>query len=170
MNTFLNALENAHRICVQAQPHLNAARHFSSQAAQAEAAGKKSRIWKTIAACAGSYIAGGLLDALAETLHLSFLRPVLLILTQASHPCVAFLVLRSCKAATDRKVRSLREKAAQQNRQGLEILNTHSAELAFLPQEYRYPMATEYLIKVVSAGRAENLSQALDLSDTYLHR
>lgn len=43
-------------------------------------------------------------------------------------------------------------------------------QVRFLPADYWYPMATEYLIKVVAAHRADSLKEALDLFDAQLHR
>lgn len=53
---------------------------------------------------------------------------------------------------------------------GEDIFARNLEKVRFLPADYWYPMATEYLIKVVAAGRADSLKEALNLFDAQLHR
>lgn len=62
------------------------------------------------------------------------------------------------------------KKAIKQENEGKRILIENSEILSFLPSDYWYPMATEYLIKVVNAKRVQSLSEALDMYDLYYHR
>ncbi len=43
-------------------------------------------------------------------------------------------------------------------------------DLKFLPDDYWYPLATGYLIKIISTQRADSLKEALDMFDAQLHR
>ncbi len=58
-----------------------------------------------------------------------------------------------------------KEKAAAQ-----QIFDNNVNDLAFLPVDYWYPLATEYLVKVVQADRANSLAEALSMFDEQLHR
>ena len=58
-----------------------------------------------------------------------------------------------------------KEKAASQ-----QIFDNNVNDLAFLPVDYWYPLATEYLVKVVQADRANTLAEALSMFDEQLHR
>ena len=58
-----------------------------------------------------------------------------------------------------------KEKAAAQ-----QIFDNNVNDLAFLPVDYWYPLATEYLVKVVQADRANTLAEALSMFDEQLHR
>lgn len=51
-----------------------------------------------------------------------------------------------------------------------QIFDDHVEELAFLPVDYWYPMATEYLMKVIQAKRANTLGEAIDKFEEQLHR
>lgn len=57
-----------------------------------------------------------------------------------------------------------KEKAAAQ-----QIFDNNVNDLAFLPVDYWYPLATEYLVKVVQADRANSLAEALSMFDEQLH-
>lgn len=52
----------------------------------------------------------------------------------------------------------------------LNILEERKADMEFIPQGYQYTQATEYLLDVVSAGRADSLKEALAMYDEQLHR
>ena len=58
-----------------------------------------------------------------------------------------------------------KEKAAAQ-----QIFDNNVNDLTFLPVDYWYPLATEYLVKVVQADRANTLAEALTMFDEQLHR
>lgn len=61
-------------------------------------------------------------------------------------------------------------RANESEAEGSRILSDNTYALSVIPEEYWYPMATNYLYKVIRAGRAESVSQALQMYDDQLHR
>lgn len=53
---------------------------------------------------------------------------------------------------------------------GMDHARANLADVAFLPNEYRYPLATGYLVNCVQQRRAATLQEALDKFDEQLHR
>lgn len=63
------------------------------------------------------------------------------------------------------------ELAAQQaQEEAQKIYQASYKALSFLPEEYQYPLATGYLVKMVMTNRASTLAEALNLYDEQLHR
>lgn len=62
------------------------------------------------------------------------------------------------------------DEIAVYNRDAEQVFEENAQYLEFLPVEYWYPLATEYLIKIVKSGRCSTLSEALDKFDQQLHR
>ena len=50
------------------------------------------------------------------------------------------------------------------------IFEENYDDMAFLPEEYWYPLATSYLINIAKTGRCRDLNEALDKFDEQLHR
>ena len=60
--------------------------------------------------------------------------------------------------------------ALRDEEEGKRIIDANRNLLSFLPYEYWYPMATEYILRMVQTGRAKTINEALVLYDEYLHR
>ncbi len=73
-------------------------------------------------------------------------------------------------ALTKFKIKDLSEKAAAEDKKGMKILKDNYEDLKFLPEDYWYPLATGYLVKIISTRRADSLKEALDMFDAQLHR
>ena len=65
--------------------------------------------------------------------------------------------------ATDRKADELKE-------EGIEYLRKHIKDVNCLTPDYWFPMATTYMYKIASAGRADTIKEALAMTDEQLHR
>ena len=79
-----------------------------------------------------------------------------------------YLYQRKAKALTAKlpyieQAKAEREAAAR-------ILAVNQDALAFLPEDYWYPLATGYLLKMVETDRADTLREALAMLDEQLHR
>ncbi len=53
---------------------------------------------------------------------------------------------------------------------GQKILNDNANAISFLPDDYFFPRATEYLVKVVQMEQASTLGEAIDHLDEQIHR
>ena len=65
---------------------------------------------------------------------------------------------------------SAMQAADAEEAKGSTILEDNISELSVIPNDYWYPLATNYLLKVVQTGRAETVNQALQMFDEQLHR
>ena len=68
------------------------------------------------------------------------------------------------------KVKELIGQIRSERQIGDDIINNNIEKLEFLQDDYWYPVAIDYIIKVVEAGRAGDLNQALSMCDEQLHR
>ena len=68
------------------------------------------------------------------------------------------------------KVEAANKRAVAEEAKGTQYLDDNAAALSVIPSEYWYPMATNYLLKVVQTGRADTVNQALQMYDEQLHR
>lgn len=62
------------------------------------------------------------------------------------------------------------DRAAEAESQGNAILENNSTALMIIPSDYWYPLATNYIYKVIQTGRATTINQALQMFDEQLHR
>ena len=51
-----------------------------------------------------------------------------------------------------------------------EILQNNAQAIAFIPKNYRFPLATGYMREMFESGRVRNMNEALDKYDEYEHR
>ena len=171
MENLLNALSFADRVCKEATPHFANAQALRQQDAEQKAG--KIKTAKIIA-----IVGGILLCPLAVNLPmLPFLWLNLESLGQTfglvGFCAFVWFCVHSYKKYKNKllsSVTSTEKKARKEESTGNSIISQHGDALAFLPEDYWFPMATEYLVKVVRTGRAADLNGALDLCDTYLHR
>lgn len=74
------------------------------------------------------------------------------------------------KASIDSEIAKLQTQIEKEKEYAQQIFDDHIDELAFLPVDYWYPMATDYLVKVIQAKRANTLGEAIDKFEEQLHR
>lgn len=168
MNELLQALQAADRICRQANPYYENASALERQCAeQVEKQKKAKKKWIIIGIVVwvlGSSVLGAVLSVI----------PVLG--AAASLGSIAlgiFVGLSGFKKETEETetfVAKLQSQIQKEKAAAQQIFDRHIDDLAFLPVDYWYPMATEYMIKAVRAKRATTLGEAIDKFEEQLHR
>ncbi|MCD8373618.1 MAG: hypothetical protein LUC20_00705 [Oscillospiraceae bacterium] len=74
------------------------------------------------------------------------------------------------KKSNTEKKEQLNTKIERIQNRAQQFLDEHADELSVLPNDYWYPMATDFLVKVVQSGRAGTLGEAIDRYEEQLHR
>lgn len=168
MENLMEKLQQADVVCKEAN------RHFAAGAAAVEEAQlalekfgtPKKRLLQIAGYAFGAAVAA---DGLA-IMFLSWLPQFLQVLPGW---CAAgFVVWQQLKKyrVLQENLAAARKLQAQEQAAGEDIFARNLEKVRFLPADYWYPMATEYLIKVVAAHRADSLKEALNLFDAQLHR
>lgn len=168
MENLMEKLQQADVVCKEAN------RHFEAGAAAVEEAQQalekfetlKKRLLRIAGYAFGAAVAA---DGLA-IMFLSWLPQFLQVLPGW---CAAgFVVWQQLKKYRGLQVNlaAARKYQATEQAAGEDVFARNLEKVRFLPADYWYPMATEYLIKVVAAGRADSLKEALNLFDAQLHR
>ena len=82
-------------------------------------------------------------------------------------PIVMILVK---KASAKSKVEELK-KGIQAEEEAIKAIYAEKSDIiGYVPEEYFFPMATEYILRMVQTKRAETLNEALGMFDQYYHR
>ena len=68
------------------------------------------------------------------------------------------------------KAEELERLAADKDNEIAILVDQYRDELSVIPEEYCYPMATNYLADLFRTGRATNLPMALDKLEQQIHR
>lgn len=168
MENLMEKLQQADVVCKEAN------RHFAAGAAAVEEAQlalekfgtPKKRLLRIAGYAFGAAIGA---DGLA-IMFLSWLPQFLQVLPGW---CAAgFVVWQQLKKyrVLQENLAAARKLQAKEQAAGEDIFARNLEKVRFLPADYWYPMATEYLIKVVAAHRADSLKEALNLFDAQLHR
>lgn len=175
-NGLLQKLINADRICKQANVHYQEAVKLEQQDIEQRASTKRSaKIKGIVAGVAAWFIIGSLGNVLiALVANIEMLVMMVNSMSQFGGLALGIIlgygIYKKTKneseagSATRQKVIEKEKAAAQQ------IFDDNVDDLAFLPVDYWYPLATEYLVKVVRADRADTLAEALSMFDEQLHR
>lgn len=175
-NELLQKLINADKICKQANVHYQEAIQLEQQDLVQQASMKKSAKIKGILVGIATWFVIGMIGNILVSILGNIEMFVMMINSISQFGGIAlgiFLGYGIYKKAknefeTDsnkRKKAVEKEKAAAQ-----QIFDNHVNALAFLPVDYWYPLATEYLVKVVRTERANTLAEALSMFDEQLHR
>lgn len=168
MENLMEKLQQADVVCKEAN------RHFAAGATAVEEAQlalekfgtPKKRLLRIAGYAFGAAVAA---DGLA-IMFLSWLPQFLQVLPGW---CAAgFVVWQQLKKyrVLQENLAAARKLQAKEQAAGEDIFARNLEKVRFLPADYWYPMATEYLIKVVAAHRADSLKEALNLFDAQLHR
>lgn len=172
MNELLQKLNTAHRICIQANEHYTAIDGLrqqinETQAKAGERKGKRILQW----VCFILFI------VVCETVVLPPLKSISKDLATYTIPVlwilyiIAFLLIRSrYRASVKEKISGFNQQIEEHNAAAQRIFDANAEQMAFLPSDYWYPIATDYLMKMLQTGRAATLSEALDKYDEQLHR
>jgi len=163
MSQLAEQLSIADQICTKAYPFFEKAAYMR---VDAEAKAKKSRkTKKTISVVAAVVFVG-----LASNFRSPFLRahPAIILFAGIALGIVLykFVFLPQINA---RKAGTMKA-ADTEEEKGTMILEDNVSSLSVIPNDYWYPLATNYLLKVVQTGRADTVNQALQMFDEQLHR
>lgn len=175
-NELLQKLINADRICKQANVHYQESVKLEQQDLEQQASTKKSaKIKGIIVGVATWFVIGSIGNVLITLLgNIEMLVMMVNSISQFGGLALGIILGYSIykkgqgefKAESAKRQKALeKEKAAAQ-----QIFDNNVNDLAFLPVDYWYPLATEYLVKVVQADRANTLAEALSMFDEQLHR
>lgn len=168
MENLLEKLQQADVVCKEANRHFEAGATAveEAQLALEKFGTPKKRLLRIAGYAFGAAVAA---DGLA-IMFLSWLPQFLQVLPGW---CAAgFVVWQQLKKyrILQENLAAARKLQAKAQAAGEDIFARNLEQVRFLPADYWYPMATEYLIKVVAAHRADSLKEALDLFDAQLHR
>ncbi len=160
MKTLLQSLVDADRICKEANTHFEAEAAIQQQAAHRQANITKARI---------CWIVGGfvLLSAIGDMIGS---HSGLNLVASVAVTTAMIFGYRAHKKFINTAVSTLLQQAQDENAAGVKVLEDNIDDIAFLPDDYWYPLATGYLVKMIQTNRAETLPAALDLFDAQLHR
>ncbi len=176
MEELLNRLYTADKICRQANDHFVQAQQLLEQANQKKVVELRSK--KKIAILAG-VIAPIILEQITHALFsplvrllplLSGIFSILNLVVFWGSIGIVVAVYFAYKKKLERECMEAEQQAALEQEAGQKILQEHQEELSVIPVDCLYPLATEYLIKMLESGRAETLKEALQLFDEQLHR
>lgn len=171
MQNLLEALQNADRICRQANVHFENAAQIERQLPGIPAKLKKERI-KWVLLGIGVWYLGNAIFLLLRGIPL--LGPILFTVGGiASFGAGAYLAFTKCKSAkekADTQYAQMSNQIQQERNEAQMIFEENYEALKFLPDDYWYPMATEYLVKAIASQRVTTLGDALDRYDAQLHR
>ena len=157
METLLNALQNADRICGQTNIHFEKAAEMNRQIESLTAKIKKAKK-KWIGIGFVLWFVCGCISA--RMALLGIIGGVILGVSGC----------RAEKKALEEQISSLQKKAQKERDAAQQIFEANYEALSFLPDDYWYPMATSYLVKAIASKRVETLGDALDRFDAQLHR
>jgi len=171
MEQLLTALRRADLICKQAHSHFDRAVKTERQLDSLAAEQKKAKT-KWIIIGFAIWFAAGMAGAILQ--GIPAIGQFLSALASLAGLCAAVYLgtngYRREKAGNEAKMTAIREKAQEERMEGRQILAENEAQLAFLPEDYRYPLATTYLVKAVNSQRVSSFGEALDRFDAQLHR
>ena len=158
----LGLLQKADYICKQANEHLMKAGQYDKQADIIEEEKKKEeKVVRGVMAvalfCVASFLVKRINDFLALLLVLCMTTGVVYVITK----------LREARKLS---VQEQKEKANRERMAAQKVFDDNMDGLSFLPDEYWYPLATDYLVKMVATNRANTLAEVLNLYDEQLHR
>lgn len=141
----LRKLNDAYEVLIQAFGHFDEAARHSEVLATKQKSKKKFRTWLIVTVVIYCWL-----------------------MSANSASLVLFLIPAALALGYDRARKGVLEaermvKAYQET--GERILNQNTEQLSFIPEEYRYPQAVEYLMKYLREDRADTMREAYKLYD-----
>ena len=160
-NELLKKLEEANAICQQSNAYYERAEKIRKEQKGIYSERQTKRILKVVILFSVLYVVGLILACLSVV----FAGIVCFML-------VVFVLYKFIqdKKDADRIYQKNMERSEKEILEGKKFMSENMECLSFLPPEYRYPMAIEYLINTLKTGRAKDLKEALDMYDLQLHR
>lgn len=172
MNELLEKLKTADGICKKASPYYESAAQLQQQCEEQLAnLPKQKKKWILLAVVfyfvGSSAISTALLfvPVIGKYLGLAFSFLCL--------PLSIYIGLKGWKQTqekTNAEVEQRQKEIQAKRAQGQAVFDQYAAEMDFLPVDYWYPLATDYLIKAIKSGRASSLGEAIDRFEDQLHR
>lgn len=167
-NNLFNRLHAARNITVNTDPYFNRVNALNDQKPYIIA--KRNKVTKHVTIAA--VIAGVFAFTMGTSLHEN--APILgniLFLGLLTVIVIAGIAIRKARYAKfDAQIKSLDNEIAGIYEETNRIFEANAASIGFLPYEYRYTEAVDFMINMVGTERAINLPQALQLFDDYDHR
>ena len=162
MNPLEEQIKAADQICTEAYPYFERAVAIKDDAMVRAAKEKKTKKFITAGIAIACYVGGAYLNVMIPGGALIGLIAAIVL------PIFYYkrVALAGIKAGLDEAdLRAESEKA-----KGVQMLDDNADMLSIIPSDYWYPLATNYLLKIVQTGRATNVNQALMMLDEQLHR
>lgn len=148
MENLLDALRKADKICNQANVHMEKISQGETQISNLEASKEEIKNkWIKRA------IIGGILF---------FVWLIVII--------VCYQKYKEEIAAVDAQIARIRRQNELEYQKAQEIYDNNYSDLSFLPSDYWYPLATNYLVQAIELERVKTLGEALNIFDAQLHR
>lgn len=175
MNTLLEKLEKAHEICQNANQYLEKSNDVQERKQLFISKFECAPLWQKLIYYALTFqIFDTIISAVINLFFASVARKSSFITATV---CITLyiLTLRLIKKFViepikNKQVNKYDKEISTYNGNAEQIFTENAEYLEFLPVDYWYPLATEYLIKIVGSGRCTDLSEALDKFDEQLHR
>ncbi len=173
MNELLQQLKAADRVCQSANEHYVKADQMESQISEVNGKIKKAKIkWIAIGLIAWWFF-GGIISMIYTAINIMIIQLIGVILIIVG----IVMDVKFCrgkyikeKEGFDSEIANIQRQVQAERNIGQQIFEDNIAAMEFLPSDYWYPMATDYLVKTVQTGRASTLAEALDKFEEQLHR
>ena len=175
MSTLAEELRVADNICSTAYPLLEEAASLKADAeAKISKARKRKTIYKIVAIVALITILPSIISSPLVALLGNAGGLIAMPLTLAAGVLLYKMIISPTVEAKAKKAEKEYQasvnRASEAEEEGRRIFSENADALSVVPEDYRYPMATNYLYKVIQGERAESMSQALQMYDEQLHR
>ena len=165
MSELEEKVKSVDEICKQFYPYFEKAKKDREDAELRLKKGTKTRV---IISVVGAWILSDILVGISSMIGLpvvfGFLDIVIAIF-------VAAKVYNSyLKPNLTNEYNNMIKDAIYNEEKGNQIIENNISSLSILPDDYWYPLATNYIYKIVKQGRADSINQALQMYDEQLHR
>lgn len=171
MEELLQQVKQADRICKEANVHYEKAAQAEQKSAERSAAMKnavKKGILTGVVVWIVCYVVAaviGVIPAIGNVLG-----GVIRLLADFVAIFVGWSTWRNEKKTAKEDIEKLSAQVQAERDAGQAVFDAHAEEMSFLPVDYWYPLATEYMLKVLQTGRASTLGGAIDHFEDQLHR
>lgn len=175
MEELLQKLRRADDICKEANVYYENANHIEQETMNQKAIQKKALIKWVIIGVVSYYIGGVVVGGIARVIMRlpvigNLLALVLLVGMTAAVIYVCATGYQKEKVSITNKMRDIHNNAEEERAKAERVFEQHADELAFLPVDYWYPMATDFMVKAVQTQRATTLAEVIDKFEEQLHR
>ncbi len=150
----LNKLQQANEVIIGSETHFKKSKQLKTKAKNTDTAG--------VSACLIAMLF--FIAALTYySRHLgSIIMPIIFALLTIALILVGIMLFRKSK--------NIMLEANAEEGVAINIMTEGEEKLSIIPPDYRYPIASSYILKMVSSDRADEMREALSLYDEQLHR